>query len=452
MIEKSKKICMFVLNPCTNDARVLKEAATLGEAGYDVKIIAIISEDAPQFEEKKESFTIYRVQPRALLFYVKKILLMDNRKNGIAPKETVATSQSQVRISNGKENGLADSFQISLPPSYSFRKIVKDKMRDFLRKFHRGSTYISYWLKAKKLAVSFKADIYHAHDLNTILPAYLAAKKNRAKLVYDSHELYTERNTLIKESALSKWMIRKFEMFLIRKADAVITVNHSIAVELANLYKIPVPYVVMNCPDNRSAASNNLLRERIGLNGNKKIILYLGSITFNRGLEESITAMRQVYGGILVIMGYGKPAYIDSLHREIQQVGVEDRVCFIPAVPPHEVVSVSASADIGIVPIQNACKSYYYCSPNKLFESMMAGLPVAASNFPELRRVVEEANCGLLFDPSNPDEIARVLNTMIGDPILCDRMRESALSHARKYSWEEESKKLLSAYEPMFIP
>src|SRR3990172_11467363 len=136
MIEKSKKICMFVLNPCTNDARVLKEAATLGEAGYDVKIIAIISEDAPQFEEKKERFTIYRVQPRALLFYVKKILLMDNRKNGIAPKETVATSQSQVRISNGKENGLADSFQISLPPSYSFRKIVKDKMRDFLRKFH----------------------------------------------------------------------------------------------------------------------------------------------------------------------------------------------------------------------------------------------------------------------------------------------------------------------------
>jgi len=263
--------------------------------------------------------------------------------------------------------------------------------------------------------------------LNTLLPAYLAAKKIGSKVIYDSHELYTERNTLFKQTAFSKWVINKFEAFLIRNANTVITVNESIAVELSNLYNIPVPSIVMNCPAYRIGIRNNLLREMIQLNGNLKIILYLGAITFNRGLEETMTAMGKVNKGVLVVMGYGKPEYISSLKEKSSQLGVKERLYFIPAVPPHEVVKYAASADIGIVPIQNACKSYYYCSPNKLFESMMAGLPVAASDFPELRRVIEETNCGYFFNPSDTDDIANTLNKMLSDDKTSKQMRHNAL-------------------------
>ena len=82
---------------------------------------------------------------------------------------------------------------------------------------------------------------------------------------------------------------------------------------------------------------------------------------------------------------------------------------------------------------------------------MMAGLPVAASDFPELRRVIEESNIGYLFDPSKPDAIASVLNNMINDDKALKQMRHNALRHAHKYSWQEESKKLLQVYEGLGV-
>lgn len=441
-----KKVCMFVLNPCTHDTRVLKEASTLAKAGYDVKIIAIVSEDAPDLIEEKENFTIYRVQPRAIYFYLKSI------EHGIEEhlRRLFLPKTGQEEGADLKESRIIKALKVVLYPFFFLWKVAKKKIKGILQRSHQSSTYIFFWLKAKKLALSFKADVYHAHDLNTLLPAYLAAKKTGAKVVYDSHELYSERNTLLKEPAFFKWAIKKFEAFLIRRVNAVITVNESIAIELSNLYKIPVPFVIMNCPIYRLGTRNNLLREMLGLNGSQQVILYLGAITFNRGLEESITAMQKVNNGVLAVMGYGKPEYISVLKERASRLGVEEKVYFISPVPPHEVVKYAASADIGIVPIQNACKSYYYCSPNKLFESMMAGLPVAASDFPELRRVIEETNSGYLFNPSDPNSITKVLNDMICDDKTIEQMRHNALRYAYKYSWEKESKKFLLIYTGLF--
>ena len=462
------KVCMFVLNPCTNDARVLKEATTLGKAGYDVKIIAITSSDAPDLIDEKDNFAIYRVQPRGLLTYLKTtqrtLKTFNRRSKHILFFFIKIWHREKIDLNNSEEtnfikkvlNKVANLILMPLiifsafMAQWKFFTNTTKKIKGKLLGYHRISTYISYWIKSKNLALSFKADVYHAHDLNTLLPAYLAAKKIGAKVIYDSHELYTERNTLFKQTAFSKWVINKLEAFLIRKANTVITVNESIAVELSNLYNIPVPSIVMNCPDYRIGIRNNLLREMIQLNGNLKIILYLGAITFNRGLEETMTAMGKVNKGVLVVMGYGKPEYISSLKQKSSQLGVKERLYFIPAVPPHEVVKYAASADIGIVPIQNACKSYYYCSPNKLFESMMAGLPVAASDFPELRRVIEETNCGYFFNPSDTDDIANTLNKMLSDDKTSKQMRHNALLYAHRYSWEKESKKLLSIYARLF--
>lgn len=457
--KKEKKVCMFVYNSCIHDARVIKEATTLGKSGYNVKIIAIVSNDVHDLIEEKENFTVYRVEPRSVRFYLDLLVLKLNIKKPRteihpAPTGSPACQSGEERFpapigSNHEATGVNPWYGVH-QSSPSLIKLLLRAVKRKLSGVFQITTYISYWLKAKRLAIDFKADIYHAHDLTALLPAYLAAKKTEAKVIYDSHELFTEHNTLLKKTAFSKWAIKKFEAFLICRVNAVITVNQSIAIELSKLYDIPIPFTVMNCPAYQESIRNNLLREKLQLNGELKIILYLGAITFNRGLEESITAMRKVNGGVLVIMGYGKTEYISSLKEMALKLGMENKVFFIPPVPHQEVVKYAASADIGFVPIQNACKSYYYCSPNKLFESMMAGLPVAASDLPELRRVVEETNCGLLFDPSDPDDIANVLNTMISDCKLIEQMRHSALKHAHKYSWEEEAKKLLSIYAGLF--
>ncbi len=499
MMKKTPIICMFVLNPCINDTRVLKEAHTLGKAGYDVRIIAVVSEDRPDFIEEKDSFRIYRVQPRSALFYLKKIHyflkktlkilyvkkflkyvedyseVIKERIHGKAIRDKAMLSATGdpsiflklllaplvvfVRVSKlVLSNALIILIiicrtvkevirEVLLYPFIAFWKAIKKHTKNILWKYHRISTYISYWLTAGKLACGFRADVYHAHDLNTLVPAYWAARKTEAKAIYDSHELYRERNKLVPESAFYKWIKKTVEAFLVRRVNAVITVNNSIAEELSRLYNVPVPYVVMNCPEYRLGTKNNILRGITRINGNRQIILYLGAITFNRGLEEAIEAIQKVDNGVLAVMGYGKPEYISDLKERVSRLGVEEKVYFVPPVAPHEVVKYAASADIGLVPIQNACKSYYYCSPNKLFESMMAGLPVAASDFPELSRIIQETNCGRMFDSANPDDIAGVLNEMISNREATEKMGHNALQHAHKYSWEEESKKLISLYD-----
>lgn len=436
MKEKSKKVCMFVLNPCTNDARVLKEAATLGEAGYDVKVIAIISKDAPQFEEKKKSFTIYRVQPRSFLFYVNKIAQRSRRDSAAAP----------VTNSNSKKNGLAESDQISPKRYNNFWRIVKNRIREFLRKFHQGKTYISYWLKAKKLAVSLKADIYHAHDLNTLIPAYWAAKKTHAKTVYDSHELFTEIQTW---GRVERYFYKKLEAFIIKRVDKVITINNSIAGELMKRYHIEYPKVIVNCPPplkrGVSNAYDSVLRNAAGIARDKRLVLYQGGFTQYRGLEELIEAFTHLDESFcLVFMGYGKIR--DELEVLVYSKGLNNSIKFLPAVPQEELLKYTSSADLGVIPYKPVSLNNYYTLPNKLFEYINAGIPIIASDLPELRRIIKEYDIGYLFDPYKSESIADAIKYVFSDKKRYDTIKANTTKAASEYNWNNESKKLLECY------
>jgi len=175
---------MFVLNPCTNDTRVLKEATTLGTAGYDVKIIAIASSDVPDLIDEKQNFTIYRVQPRGLLTYlkttrktfkrrIKHILyffftkIWHHKKNDLNnSEETNFIKKDLNTVANLILTPLIIFF-IFIAHWKLFTNATKN-IKGKLLGYHRISTYISYWIKSKNLALSFKADAYHAHDLNTL--------------------------------------------------------------------------------------------------------------------------------------------------------------------------------------------------------------------------------------------------------------------------------------------
>ena len=86
-----------------------------------------------------------------------------------------------------------------------------------------------------------------------------------------------------------------------------------------------------------------------------------------------------------------------------------DRVVLAPPVPTGEVVRWAAGADVGLALIQNVSLSYFLSLPNKLFEYVAAGLPVVASDFPDLRRVVEERGLGTVCRPDDPAAIARAI-------------------------------------------
>lgn len=78
---------------------------------------------------------------------------------------------------------------------------------------------------------------------------------------------------------------------------------------------------------------------------------------------------------------------------------------------------------------------------------MMAGLAIAGSDLPELRNIIIGNNIGRVFDPTDPKDIARVINEMLTDKDLLSDMKNHSLKAARnKYNWEKESQKLIALY------
>ena len=293
------------------------------------------------------------------------------------------------------------------------------------------------------------ANIYHAHDFNTLPVAFWASRKHGAKLIYDSHELYVDRNLLQPPTRIKKYLLKRLECYYIRRSSAVITVNEAIANELAKRYKVKVPNVVMNTPSKRKVAislNGNPLRTAIGVGEEYKILLYCGIMTFNRGLDKVIKSMAYLPHHYLVFMGYGTEEYKNYLREIASEAKIEDRFSFFGPVPSEKVTTFAAGADLGVAPIENACLSYYYCSPNKVFEYISAGLPVIGSNFPELKRVIHTYEIGSTFDPSDPVDIARAAREVLEDREGWNRMKQNTIKAAKVFNWENESLKLLELY------
>lgn len=294
--------------------------------------------------------------------------------------------------------------------------------------------------------------VCHAHDLNTLFLGYWVARKHGAKLVYDSHELALDRNRLRPYSWIENVFLTQLEGRLGRRADAVITVNQSIAEDMFQRHGLrAVPDVVMNTPPLQSLAIRDTdkklaIRQTLNIPDHLYVLLYSGSITFNRGIERVIESLEYLTDCHLVLMGYGKDTYKDSLQALAVEKQVSDRFSFFGPVPSEDVPAYAMGADLGVAPIENVCLSYYYCSPNKLFEYVAAGLPAVASDFPEMRRVVMDHGIGSVFEPSDPKDIARAVREVLDHPEKREQMRQNTTSAASAYNWENESRKLIDLY------
>jgi glycosyltransferase involved in cell wall biosynthesis len=288
--------------------------------------------------------------------------------------------------------------------------------------------------------------------MNTLYAAYKAAKSNKGKLIYDSHELYVDRNKLQKPSAFYKFLSYQFEGYFARKCDAVITVGDKIAELLQSRYRLKNNvFVVMNAPSKIKQElkndNHNKIREALHIPENYKLLIYTGSITFNRGLENLVRSLKFLPNMYLVMMGYGKNDFKKKLLAIANENNVSDRFSFFGPVPSDEVTAYTQEADLGIAPIINACLSYYYCAPNKIFEYLLGGIPVVASNFPEMEKIVKENNIGTTFNPEKPESIAKAVKEVFSDDERYKQLKANTKIAAEKYNWENEEKKLLNIYK-----
>ena len=165
----------------------------------------------------------------------------------------------------------------------------------------------------------------------------------------------------------------------------------------------------------------------------------------NRGLYTFLEGTMQLEKTVAVLLGDG-PLF-NPLERWVAQQEWQGRVYLPGRIPLAHLLDYTAGADVGVALIQNVCLSYYYSLPNKLFEYMQAGLPMITSNFPEMQRIVEQEQIGVVVDPESSHEFSDALKRLLENRELYAKMQVNALKAAGRYNWQHESQKLLDIYQ-----
>ena len=495
------RVVMLLANDFTHDTRVYKEARSLMTWGCEVHVVAMCGPDLPA-SELRDGIYIHRAGWRswmlvrlglAVLFWPARPLVgrllppMTPARAARAGARPATTAERNGRAPGHRRTAIrrlarrylgwllgdpgtrrirttVDRFEPITHPvaamlALSFRSVrrIGCTVRQLLGSVHRrpgrvlrrilpsSLRLLAFNVPCARVARYLRPDVIQAHDLNTLMGATLVKRIHGVPLVYDSHELFLERNLGNRSRAYDKLVWAPVERFCIRQCDAVISVADGICRHLARQYGIPTPHLVRNVqPYVPPAPHSRILSEELGIDPRRPIVIYAGAVTVHRGLEVMIDSAEHLEDAVYVIMGYARNAkYAAALQERAEARGVLNRrLWFREAVPMDQVVRYVASADLGIVPTVNVCLSYYYESSNKIFHCLMAGVPLVMSDHAEKRLLVEQWGIGALMDETDPREVARVVNGTLADRVAYDRMRLRCLAAARVLNWEHEEQKL----------
>lgn len=310
----------------------------------------------------------------------------------------------------------------------------------------------TFALRALPRAIAARADIYHARDLNTLELAYRAARANNARVVYDANELFPDLDNPWVRLKRKSWM--RLERELMPKVDLTITVSEFIAQEMARRNNVPLPLVVLNCPDVPPDfdpnAHHDRFGERLGIAAECKIVLYHGYIYHGRGLENLVRAARHLSdNAVVVIMGASDAS--ERFRESLKRLALEapGRVHILPPVPHQQLLPYVASADVGMIPIQSRGLHYRLTLPNRLFDFIQAAVPVVASDLPPYRKIVGGYNLGVVADLNSPESYAAAINNILSRPDGGAEFRENLLRIAPQYTWQAQARKLVAAFDEL---
>jgi glycosyltransferase involved in cell wall biosynthesis len=279
-----------------------------------------------------------------------------------------------------------------------------------------------------------------SNDLDTLPANFFVAKLRRGKLIYDSHEYFTEVPELIGRNFIKKFWLT-LEKFLVPRVDAAYTVNDSLAKMYSAKYGLEFG-VLRNVPDNYLVEEEISVPDQFEKEG---FILYQGSVNKDRGLEDLIDLIATDRRYRLAIAGTGD--MIKELQKRVREHNLHENVNFFGKIEPAKLKSLTRKAYLGLSLEKKTNLNYYYALPNKLFDYLNAGIPVLCSDFPEMKKIVENYNVGMIVDPEDKRKIKEYLELISEDDRKRKEWSENARSASRELSWEKERKKIVDIYK-----
>ena len=288
-----------------------------------------------------------------------------------------------------------------------------------------------------------KFDLIVSNDLDTLFAGFLSSKIKRVNLVYDSHEYFTGLPEL-NHRPFVKWVWKSIEKMIFPHLKYIMTVSDSIAAQYEKEYGIR-PLVIRNC-SRLSSDIKTFTRDELEISSNNLLLILQGSgINIDKGGEELIEAIKMTENVSLLIIGSGD--VISFLKQRVEKLNLADRIRFIQKVKWEELMRFARSADAGLSLEKDTNLNYRFSLPNKLFDYISAGIPVITGNLPEIRKIVEENECGIIIPAITPEEISKAIIKLRDNAELLNKLKKNSVIASESLNWENESKKIIDFYK-----
>lgn len=384
-------VLMLVISDVAHDSRVLREAGALADRGHAVHIVG---KDVPEGWTPPPGITVGSVS------------------GGSGLKTSGAASMSRAGLTGR----------------------ARSAGRWALLPRHRQRVWRTWCARARTAVDGRTFDVVHAHDFNVLRLADELARRERAQLVYDSHEWWSGRERHGRHTPVERAREKAAERRIVGRADAVLTVSDGIAERLGRWRDTPVTVVRNTFPLVTDGSDDaRLLSARPGG------AVYAGRIGGARDIETLLAATAALRLDT-VLMGNADREFLPSLRFSDGSVRIE------PARPVDEVDEVLRRVGISVVTLTDTCENHRLALPNKVFHAVRAGVPVVAADLPELRRLVTSYGIGALYRPGDADSMRGALESVANDyPGLCERVARAR----EELNWNQDSKELVKVYDSL---
>ncbi|HLZ62667.1 MAG TPA: glycosyltransferase [Ktedonosporobacter sp.] len=391
------KVCMHILNPARVSGRAIRAATALAIADIEVTLIDMEHSSLGKASQNPGTFIL------------------------------IAREEPEIKNLRFQHIHLPGRFIRYYEPVSMVPWLLFKVLRVFLAVF---------------TVLRTSADIYYACDLAALPACYIAAVLRRKPLIFETYD-----TPLVLPHIARKRLLHTVSAFLLRRmvarCNAVLVPSPPLVKEMQRLYGGPTPLLLRSTPLYQPPVISNRLRQSLNLGEEVRIALYQGKMRGDRGLDVLVRAARFIDPNIvIVLMGRGESQ--PALASLIEQEGVEERIKIIPPAPYEDLLSWTASADLGLIIYRAQSANVPMMLPNKLFEYMMAGVPVLASPLVSVVEIVERYDVGAIIHSLDPAEVGAAINAMLADREALARMRSHALAACeRELRWDVESQHLV---------
>ena len=432
-------VCIVARKRLGRNTRVVRQSKALCDAGHSVTVAAL---EMPPAE-------LRALTPKVRYLEIDTDPLVNHVLRALA--RVLGRGRSATPAERGERIGPRPG---TAAPRRGTRRFGP-ALRRLLAPYANASRTYDFARRVVERLGAARCDVCQAHDSFALVAAERLAARAGAKLVYDALEAPDERSG-VALAGTPRWLQRfeeRRDKKIIRSASRVLSVGPALARWTAEKYGVEEPVVIRNCSLYREPIRNGDLRRDLGLGAGHKVVLLLGAVYRDQGIEQIAEAFAALPPEVHVaaLGPISQPGYEQDLERLTEHFGLHGRLHFPPVQPQHRVLDYASGADLGLIARQGTTLNNRVSLPNKVFEMIMARLPIICGQLPNIVQIVETHEVGISFDETEPAAMARAIVEALAEPRY-SQLKVRVEEAAAELCWERESERYVAQIEAQASP